>query len=259
MAKKSSAISVMRRATGAMLASPMTVLLMVLPLGMLSAWESLALLNHFGDATQGDDKMAPLMLADAGINLGMEIFIGPIVAAMSIYLARAYSKDELASPYKALNFALNRYGRLLKWHAIAWLCIHFGLALICVPGILFLGMYAFVDPIICLEKEDWPLARSKLLSRGRRRTIFLSALPWLVVSQIGAILEFFGLVPKLLVQSGVVPMNGMLPDPKALETATQLGFVGIDSLTYLLLIWTYMCFTMAYEDRTTPASTFTAS
>jgi len=50
-----------------------------------------------------------------------------------------------------------------------------------------------------------------------------------------------------------------LPDPKALETATQLGFVGIDSLTYLLLIWTYMCFTMAYEDRTTPASTFTAS
>ena len=264
MAKKSSALSVMRRATSAMVANPLTVLLIAFPMGLVSAFTSLGLLDHFGSMSQGDDAMVPLLIYDAGIRLSMEVLLGPIIAAMSIYVARAWSKGEEGSFSRALNFALNRYGRMIKWHAIGWLCIHFGLALICVPGILFLGMYAFVDPVLCLEKEAWPLARSKELTRGRRRTIFLTALPWLLLSQIVPMLEYFGMVPQLVQRLGLVPQkmsaSGVpVTDLRALELSTEVGFVVLDTMIYLLIIWTFMCFTMIYEDRTTPVSKPTAS
>ena len=31
-----------------------------------------------------------------------------------------------------------------------------------------------------------------------------------------------------------------------------LGFYGLNTILYIVLMWTYMCFYMVYEDRTTP-------
>jgi hypothetical protein len=249
MAKKSSVISVMRRASGVMFGNPLTVLMMALPLGILSGWLNQSVLSSFGSGVPSEEDMLPLMGTSVGILLCMEIFLGPLLSAMTIYTARTHSHGGTGSIYKAFNFALNRYPKMLKWHAIAWICIHFGLALICVPGLFFVAIYAFVDPVLCLEKESWPLARSKNLSRGRRHTIFMCFLPWLIVSQIVPFIELFGFIPKMVIATGVDPSSLRL-----MEVGTSIGFVGINTVVYLVLIWTYMCFYMSYEDRTTPAS-----
>lgn len=249
MAKKSSALSVMSRAAGAVFSNPGTVLLMALPLGILAGWLNQSMLNHFGSGPPTEEKLLPLMGASVAILLTMEIFLGPLLSAMSIHTARSHSMGVQNSFYKSLNFALNRYGRMLKWHAIAWLCIHLGMSACCVLGLLFVAIYAFVDPVLCLEKEKWPMARSKALTRGRRRTIFLVFLPWLIVSQVAPFIELFGYIPKMVIATGVDPSN-----IKMIEVGTQLGFMGLNTALYVVLIWTYMCFYMCYEDRTTPVS-----
>lgn len=254
MAKKSSALSVMSRAGGALFANLGTVLMMAVPLGIFSGWLNQSVLEHFGSGQPSEEDMLPMMGTSIGILLAMEVLLGPLLSAMSIYTARAHSHGGKGSFYKAFNFGLNRYGKMIKWHAIAWLCIHFGLALICIPGVLFVAIYAFVDPVLCLEKEAWPLARSKALTRGRRRTIFLSFLPWLVISQVVPFVELFGIIPNWVIASGVDPSN-----IKMIEIGTQLGFAGLNTGVYMVLIWTYMSFYMAYEDRTTPASKPAAS
>ena len=229
MAKKTSALSAMSRATGAILGSPMTVLMLALPFGLLSGWLNHTILGHFGSSGQpSEEELAPMIGAFMGVYLAVEILLGPLLAAMSIYIGRAHTHGASAPFSKSLNFALNRYKRMLKWHAIAWITIHFGLALICIPGLFFVVIYAFVDPVLCLEKEPWPLARSKKLTRGRRRTIFLCFLPWLLLSQVAQGLELFGIV------------QGMAQ------------YIGVNTILYVTLIWTYMCFYMVYEDRTTP-------
>jgi hypothetical protein len=59
--------------------------------------------------------------------------------------------------------------------------------------------------------------------------------------------ELFGLIKPAVLATGVDPS-----DLRLVELSTQLGFVGLNIALYIVLIWTYMCFYMIYEDRTTP-------
>ena len=78
----------------------------------------------------------------------------------------------------ALNWSLARYGRMFGPHAAAYLSITLGLIVI-VPGILFGLMYAFTDAIAATDpKAKKPLARSQRFTRGRRRRITLTWLPY---------------------------------------------------------------------------------
>ena len=256
MAKKTSALSAMSRATGALVSNLPTVLMLALPFGILAGWLNHTILGQFGSGQPSEEDLAPMIGAFVGIYVLVEIILGPILAAMSVYTARSHTHGTPAPFMKGFNFALNRYGRMLKWHAIAWLTIHFGLALICIPGLLFVAIYAFVDPILCLEKEPWPLARSKKLTRGRRRTIFLAFLPWLIFSQIVQALELFGVVSAkaadIVVATGIQPTD--MSYMRFVDLGTLIGYAGLNTLLYGVLIWTYMCFYMVYEDRTTPKS-----
>jgi len=168
-----------------------------------------------------------LMFGWWGAMLALEIVAGPIVVGMTVYTARAHSHGGKPTLYKAFNFALARYSRIFKWHAIAWLTIQVGM-IVLVPGILFLLQYAFVDSILCLEDEKWPLARSTKLTRGRRIRIFAIVFGWLVVNQVVGFLEL-GFVEK-----GLGALTGLMG--------------GI----YLLNIFVMICFYLFYEDRTTP-------
>ncbi len=237
----------MMRATRSVLGSPMTVFLVALPFGVLAGWLNHLILGHYGTGQTREEDLMPMVGAFIGVYVSVEIFLGPLLAAISIYVARAHTHGAPAPLSKAINFALNRYRRMFKWHAIAWLMIHFGLALICLPGLFFLAIYAFVDSILCLEKEPWPLARSKKLTRGRRKTIFLVFVPWLLLSQVAQFIELFGYIQKWVLATGVDPK-----DLRVIEMSNLLGFYGLNTILYIALMWTYMCFYMVYEDRTTP-------
>jgi hypothetical protein len=130
MARKTSAFSAMKRATGAIVGSPLTVFCVALPFGILAGWMNQMILGHFGTGQPTEEDLAPMIGAFIGIYIAVEILLGPLLAAFSIYVARAHTHGASASIYKSINFALNRYPRMVKWHAIAWLSIHFGLALI---------------------------------------------------------------------------------------------------------------------------------
>jgi len=135
----------------------------------------------------GDQELAQAVLLKAalsweGAGLVIEVVLGPILAAVTIYVARSWSQQRPASLTGALNFALNRYKKMWAPHAGAQISIRLGM-LIIVPGILFLLQYAFVDAVAALEKQKWPMRRSTKLTRGRRKTLFLIFLPVFVISQ----------------------------------------------------------------------------
>lgn len=150
----------------------------------------------------GQEDLIKVLLPWAGATLGLEIFLGPIIAACAVYVGRAMQGDLPLSLYKAVNFALNRYGRLFWPHLAAQLQIQLGLIII-IPGILFQLQYAFVDAVACLEEEKAPLNRSKRLTRGRRRSVFLLFLPWLLLSQFIVFADLWALGQSELVLFGV--------------------------------------------------------
>jgi hypothetical protein len=178
-----------------------------------------------GSLGADQSELVSLFLGWWGVVLLVELVFGPIVVAMSIYAARTHSHGGKATLAKAFNFALARYGRIFKWHAAAWLTIQLGM-IVLVPGILFLLQYAFVDAILVLEDEDWPLARSAKLTRKRRGRIFALVLPWLVLTQVIGFAELWALA------------------------AGPLTLVGLMSATYILNIFVVMAFYVFYEDRT---------
>ena len=230
MAKKKSAINVAVRATAAMLSSTSVVIPLALVFGTIVGLLDVAVLSVVApEATQGgptgQSTMIKLMFSWWGIMLLVEVALGPILAAMSIYAARIHSHGGTLSFSKALNFALARYSKIFKWHAIAMLTIQVGMIAI-VPGILFLLQYAFVDSILCLEEEKWPLGRSARLTKGRRRGLFALVFIWLVFTQVLGFAELWAL--------------GM-----------GTGYlIGLMSAAYLLNIWVIMVFYTFYEDRT---------
>lgn len=189
------------RALGAMTRQPFVVLALSLIYALMSAG---LIRLFFGSGVEIDlmdqAKLIPIVLKLSGSFLAIELVFGPVFAAVAIYVARTPTGGGL---YNALNFALNRYGRMFVPHLAAQLSIGIGMAII-LPGILFFLQYAFVDSIAALEKEKWPLSRSKKLTRGRRRTLFLLVLPYVVIMQLWILVDLWalkmGLLPLLLAE-----------------------------------------------------------
>lgn len=156
----------------------------------------------------GQEDLIRVLLPWAGVTLGLEILLGPIIAACAVYVGRAFALHREAqvaasfggeaqtppapSLYKAINFALNRYSRMFVPHAAAQLSIQLGLIIV-IPGILFQMQYAFVDSVASIEDEAAPLNRSKRLTRGRRRSVFLLFLPWLLLSQVMIFIDLWAM------------------------------------------------------------------
>jgi len=230
MAKKKSSLDVALRASKALISSWKIVLPIAVVLGTIVSLLDIAVMELLApEALKGgaSDQATTikLMFGWWGVMLLIEVFLGPIMAAMSIYAARVHSHGGEASITKALNFALARYGKIFKWHAIAFLSIQVGMIAI-VPGILFLLQYAFVDSILCLEDEKWPLGRSTHLTKKRRGRIFALMLPWLLFTQVLGFAELY-----------------------ALGMGVQV-LIGLMSCAYVLNIWVVMVFYTFYEDRT---------
>ena len=234
MAKKQSTFSVALRATGALFSNLHIVIPLAGVLGILVAALDLAVLQILAPGAMGSTgvdqgDLLAIMLGWWGVIIVVEILLGPIAAAMSIYTARTHSHGGKASLSQALNFGLARYSRVFKWHAAAWMTIQVGM-IVLVPGILFLLQYAFVDSVLCLEDEDWPLERSSKLTKGRRGRIFALAFLWLAINQV------IGFAELAALQHG-------FPALAVLMTAT-----------YVVNIWMAMVFYQFYEDRTQPAA-----
>lgn len=145
---------------------------------------------------QSQEALVQLILTQFGAFMAVTAVMGPIFAAVGVYIARKTSAGEQGTAYGALNYALARYGRLFLWCLAVQFSVQIGLQLVVLPGILFFQMYAFVPAVICAENEPWPMARSKKLTQGRRRTIFLMFLPWLMIYMGFGMLDFFGKVQE---------------------------------------------------------------
>ena len=198
----------------------------ILDIGVAQALAPKALTGQLG---ANQSELVGLMLGWWGVVIAVEILLGPLLVAMVIYAARCHTHGQKAGFFKALNFGLARYKHIFAWHAGAWLTIQLGM-IVLVPGILFLLQYAFVDAVLVLEKERWPLARSAKLTKKRRGRIFMLVLPWLIATQVVGFAELWAL---------------------------KEGFptlVALMSSTYMLNIWVVTAFYMFYEDRTRPAA-----
>lgn len=236
MAKnQQSTLSVAIRATKALLSNlhivlPLAffagVVVSLLDIGVAQVLAPKALTGQLG---ANQSELVGLMLGWWGVVIAVEILLGPLLVAMVIYAARCYTHGQKAGFVKALNFGLARYKHIFAWHAGAWLTIQLGM-IVLVPGILFLLQYAFVDAVLVLEKERWPLARSAKLTKKRRGRIFMLVLPWLIATQVVGFAELWALkegIPTLIL---------------------------LMSSTYVLNIWVVTAFYMFYEDRTRPAA-----
>jgi hypothetical protein len=174
------------RAIGTMLGNPGVVIPVILLPAVVLGVVDTAVFHWLGISQSVDETNMQIVKVGLGWQataLVTEIFFGPIFVAVAIYLGRGQGPPNL---YSAVNFALNRYGRLFKWHAAACLMISVGMIVI-LPGVLYTLNYAFVDSVCCVEDERWPLSRSTKLTRGRRKRIFLLFLPYFVYEQISMI------------------------------------------------------------------------
>jgi hypothetical protein len=221
-------VRILSRALKTTFGNPTVVIPVLLVPAILLGISDTALFQAL-DIDQGgaDANMEILKVALAwqGTSLLTEIFYGPIFVATAIYLGRAQGPATL---YGALNFALNRYGRLFKWHAAAYVLINVGMIVI-LPGVLYTLNYAFVDSVCCIEDERWPLSRSTRLTRGRRQRIFLIFLPYFIYVQV-AMVFYLKLVDNWLFVS-------------ALHTVTYAALFTFSVAMYVL-----------YEERTAPKS-----
>lgn len=232
MANQQSTLSVAIRATKALFSNLGVVVPIAAVMGALIASIDLVIFNHFqipmtAGAAANQTGFIKVMLSWEAVRLLAEVFLGPIVVAMTIYTARTHTHGGKATLYKAFNFALARYSRIFKWHAITWLAINVGMSF-CFVGILFLLQYAFVDAILCLEDEKWPLARSAKLTRGRRGRIFALAAPLILVQSVISIAD-------LMVLGWEEPL---------------FVLAGLKTVLFMANIWLFMAFYMFYEDRT---------
>ena len=186
---------------------------------------SLAVIDHIIFSMVGvssppaSQDLPKVLVSMLGAQFGIEIFLGPILAACAVYVGRTAVEGKSGSLYKAVNFALSRYTRVFIPHFVAWLSITLGMIII-VPGVLFLLQYAFVDAVACMEEEKSPLPRSKRLTKGRRKSLFLLALPWIALSQLWA-----------LSQSGLVMAAG-------------------DTVASMITFVMFVAFYLLYDERT---------
>ena len=182
-----------------------------------------------GQLGANQSELVGLMLGWWGVVIAVEILLGPLLVAMVIYAARCHTHGQKASFTKALNFGLARYTHIFAWHAGAWLTIQLGM-IVLVPGILFLLQYAFVDAILVLEKERWPLARSAKLTKQAAGASSCSS------SHGSSSRRWWASRSLWALQEGFVTL------------------VLLMSSTYMLNLWVVTAFYMFYEDRTRPAA-----
>ena len=242
MATNRGALSVGLQAVQATFRGITTVLPLMLTYGaLLTALDVLIYSSAMPSGQMpGQEDLIRVLLPWAGVTLGLEIFLGPIIAACAVYVGRAFAlrRDaQLADPageasraaapslYKAINFALNRYGRMFVPHAAAQLSIQLGLIIV-IPGILFQMQYAFVDSVASIEDEAGPLNRSKRLTRGRRRSVFLLFLPWLLLSQVMIFVDLWAM------------------------GQSHVHLFGVKSAAFLLYFMMQVSFYLLYHDRT---------
>lgn len=154
------------------------------------------------------------------------IFAKPIVDATAIYCWRQISRGGTVQPGKAWNWAIGRYGRMLKPHAAKFLTVSAGLIIV-VPGVLFGLQYAFVHAISAMEeKPTGVLSRSQRFTDGRRGRIAMVWLPY---------------VPWYLFYTVVATYQ--------VESWGWLAVAGLGAVDVLLLtIMTMVMFSM-YEER----------
>ena len=130
-----------------------------------------------------------VVLTYTGLNILKVLLLGPFFASLAVYISRAYAYNKPCTIYGAVNFALSKYKRLFAPYLIAQLSIQLGM-IICIPGVLFMMQYAFVDAIACLEKEKAVITRSRKMTRGLRGTMLGFILPWAGFSQLMGIIVF---------------------------------------------------------------------
>lgn len=129
--------------------------------------------------------------------------VGSWAAPAQIYLWVQREKNQPATLSGAINYGLNRLGRVMKPHFMAYSLVMLGTVVI-VPGIIFGLQYAFVDAIATLDPlEKHPLARSARLTSARRgsifRTMLVFALIWWLPNQLALVF----LVPSMATWANV--------------------------------------------------------
>jgi len=175
--------------------------------GLLSAvlWSQ----EHAIEVWAAGDNMKS-MLALFGIDILLQllctVLLGPIFQAAAAYAAFRHSRHKSGSVGMGVNFALSRYKRMFGAHARAWLRILIGMQLFLLPGIVFWNQLALVDAVTVFEKSKDPLRRSRQLTKGYRRSIFLLAAPWLVYGLPALVIvpELIALSPLLLIPHQVM-------------------------------------------------------
>ncbi len=189
----------------------------------------------------GQAALIKLVLYQMGALLGVSAIVGPLFTALAVYVGKRSNEGDPGDLYGAMNFSLARYARIFFWYLVVQISVQLGLQLIVLPGILFFQMYAFVVPVLCLEKERWPLDRSKRLTRGRRRSIFLVLLPWLLIYVGFGVLDLFGQV-----QAAVTAVTG---DENPSRAAMSVAWFFAEGLRSLYEFWMTTALYFLYDER----------
>ncbi len=168
------------------------LLLLVGGLGSVIAWQVGGLaLEHL--VKPGAGQQAQLLtseLTKLGVLTVWGILSAPLLDAVAIYAWR--NRDGKRSFGGAVNYALNRFGRMFGPHALSFTGISLGMSVI-IPGIMFGLWWAWVDAITATRDRTLdpllrslgrdpdsrsPLQWSRVLSRGHRLMIVRTWLPY---------------------------------------------------------------------------------
>jgi len=172
-----------------------TIILVAFAYAVVTASIDHTIFTTFGKPGEQPDQstLIKVLLGWEAASLATEIILGPLFAAAAVFIGREWLAHRPVNIYKVVNFGLSRYGRMFLPHLAAQVQIRLGL-LILVPGILYIMQFACVDSAAALEKrQQWALDRSKKLTRGRRKRIFMLLLPVLVLTQAMAFADLFAI------------------------------------------------------------------
>ena len=155
----------------------------------------------------GQSAMVPLVLGWVGFGLLTEVLVGPLVAGTAVFVALRAAGGTRHPAMAGLGYAARRYGRMFVPHLKAQLLIQIGSQLF-LPGLLAWTMYAFTDAVAALEADKAPLQRSARLTAGRRSTLVLLVVPFMLVGTVKALMFDFALVQS---ESAPVFIAWMIP------------------------------------------------
>ena len=122
-------------------------------------------------------ELIKLILGTMGVNLLGRIIYSVLFGALCVMSDATTLKQQLS--VGGINFALSRYKRFCH-NLLARLAIQIGM--IIVSGVLSWMQFAFVEPVAVSKSSMCFLP--KRLTKGRRKSIFLIILPWIVFSQV---------------------------------------------------------------------------